>query len=407
MNTKNILYIEANIDGTVGGSHHCLLETVKYINREKYVPFVLFYQNNALVPDIKEICEVFIITQYQGLVIEKKYPLLHEFVKKYKYISKIVLYLQKSINFIVYYIPNLIFNCKFLMKHKIDLVHANNTPDLTDWLIASKLLRIKMVSHLRFPWSPTYVRKKLIRFYDKIISISNYVTNQLKIKGIPCDNVVTIHDGIDVHSIPATNDSIENIFKELKISTGTYVIGVIGNIRRWKGQHVAIESLRTIVKKHNNIKCLFIGEISNSEYDAEYYNYLQELVGKYDLRDNVFFTGYRKDVLNILSQLDILVHTSILPEPFGRVVLEGMIFRKPVIATNHGGPMESIVDGVSGFLVPPENPKLLADKIMFLMENKDIAKNVGENARKHVEEKFSIEGNVQKIEGIYSSLFET
>jgi glycosyltransferase involved in cell wall biosynthesis len=88
-------------------------------------------------------------------------------------------------------------------------------------------------------------------------------------------------------------------------------------------------------------------------------------------------------------------------------VLEGMIFRKPVIATNHGGPMESIVDGVSGFLIPPEKPRLLADKIIFLMENEDIAKEVGENARKHVEEKFSVEGNIQKIEGVYASLLET
>ena len=264
-----------------------------------------------------------------------------------------------------------------------------------------------MVSHLRFPWSPTYVKKKLIPYYNKIISISNYVTNQLNAKGIPCENVVTIHDGIDVDSIPATNKSIEDMFKELKLSTDTYLIGVIGNIRRWKGQHVAIESLKYIVKKKRNIMCLFVGKISTSEYDTEYYNYLKDLVKRYDLQNNVYFAGYRKDVLNILPNLDVLVHTSIIPEPFGRVILEGMIFGKPVIATNHGGPMESIEDGVSGFLTPPENPKILADKILFLMENKDIAKKVGENARKHVEEKFSIEGNVNKIEGIYSGLLET
>lgn len=407
MSANNILYIEANIDGTVGGSHHCLLEIVKYIDRGKYIPSVVFYQDNALVPDFEKVCDVFIITQNEGLIIEKVFPVFYSYIRNYAAISKIVLYFQKVYNFLVHYVPNLIYICRFLVKHKIDLVHANNTPDLSDWLIASKLLRIKMVSHLRFPWSPTYVRKKLLRYYDKVISISNYVTEQLKVKGIPCGNVVTIHDGIDVRSMPATNDSIENMFKELNISTATSLIGVIGNIRRWKGQHVAIESLRHIVSKNKNILCLFIGEISSSPYDTEYYSDLKELVKKYDLGNNVYFTGYRKDVLNILSKLDILIHTSIIPEPFGRVVLEGMIFRKPVIATNHGGPMESIVDGISGFLIPPEEPKLLADKIIFLMENKDIAKEVGDNARKHVEEKFSVEGNVQKIEGIYSSFLET
>jgi glycosyltransferase involved in cell wall biosynthesis len=133
---------------------------------------------------------------------------------------------------------------------------------------------------------------------------------------------------------------------------------------------------------------------------------LNELILKYNLGKNVLFTGFRKDIYNIIDSLDILVHTSILPEPFGRVLLEGMILRKPVIATNQGGPLEIIEDGVSGLLVPPENPKLLSDKISFLVENKQISKAMGENARRRIEEKFSIERNVKDIEDIYLNLLK-
>jgi glycosyltransferase involved in cell wall biosynthesis len=83
-----------------------------------------------------------------------------------------------------------------------------------------------------------------------------------------------------------------------------------------------------------------------------------------------------------------------------------MILRKPVIATNQGGPLEIIEDGVSGLLVPPENPKLLSDKISFLVENKQISKAMGENARRRIEEKFSIERNVKDIEDVYLNLLK-
>ena len=133
---------------------------------------------------------------------------------------------------------------------------------------------------------------------------------------------------------------------------------------------------------------------------------MNELILKYNLEKYVLFTGFRKDIYNIINSLDIIVHTSILPEPFGRVLLEGMILRKPVIATNQGGPLEIIEDGVSGLLVPPENPKLLSDKISFLVENKHISKTMGENARRRIEEKFSIERNVKEIEDVYLNLLK-
>ena len=403
---RKVLYIEANIDGTIGGSHHCLLEMVKYIDRKKYLPSVLFYQDNALVPDFKMFCQVYIFKINKGFIIEKDLPMLYTIIKENNTIKKLILFYQRTHNFFGYYIPHLLSIYKFLLKHKFDIIHANNSPDLTDWLILSKLLKIKMISHLRFPLTPTNTRKYLIGQYDAIISISNYVTKRLITEKIHCHNVVTIHDGIDIQSIQKHKNYTKDLNKEFDIGINAPVIGVIGNIRWWKGQHVAIESMKDIVNIHKNIRCIFVGEISNSEEDAEYYKNLSNLVVKYNIGENIIFTGYRKDVLNILSRFDILVHTSILPEPLGRVILEGMVLRKPVIATKHGGPVECIEDEISGFLVPPDNPILLSEKILFLLENKEVSKMVGENARKRVEEKFNIERNVKKVEEVYSILYK-
>ena len=404
LNPKKILYIEINLDGTIGGSHHCLYEMVRYIHRDKYVPSVLFFQDNPLVPEFQKVCDVHIWRVDSGLVLERDFPALHNFLIKSYLLKKIALFFQKAFNFFGSYIPNLVAIYKYIKNNKIDLVHANNSPDLTDWLIVSKILNVKIVSHLRFPWGPTAGRRLLINCYDKIIAISEYVANQLTAIGVSGGNVVTIHDGIDIDLLEKTKIPSADIYNEFNIPSDAHVIGVIGNIRRWKGQHVAIDSMQYLIGKYKDLRCVLVGEISNSEQDMEYLIYLKELTSKYELENNIIFTGYRKDVLNILSRIDILVHTSVFPEPLGRVVLEGMIFRKPVIATNHGGPLECIEDGISGFLVEPGNPEVLAEKISFLLENREIAKRVGGNARKRVEEKFGIEINVRKIEDVYEDL---
>lgn len=404
MKIKKVLYVEINIDNTIGGSHHCLYEMVKHIDRQKYLPSVMFFQDNPLVPEFRKIGRVDIWPIHPGLIIGRDFHRIQNLLNKCKILRNITLIVQKTINLFRCYVPNLLEIHKYLKSNNIDLVHANNSPELTDWLIVSKLLNVKIVSHLRFPLGPTAVRKFLFNYYDKVIAISDYVTKQLNIIGLSTKNVVTIHDGIDVEMLEKKNRPSPDTLREFGLPPNAPLIGVIGNIRRWKGQYVAIESILHLVGKYGNIRCLIVGDISNSQQDEEYLKYLKELTSKFGLENNIIFMGYRKDVFNILSQIDILVHTSVFPEPMGRVILEGMIFKKPVIATNHGGPVEIIEDGVSGLLVEPGNPEALADKISFLLENRDTAKKIGENARNRVEEKFGIANNIRKIEDVYETL---
>ncbi len=403
-NPKNILYIEINTDGTIGGSHLCLYEMVKYIDRRKYIPFVIFFQDNQLMPDFRKICDPIVLKLNPVLVLRRDLPSFYQAIEERRILKKGGLSGQKLVNFFGSYIPSLFQIYKFIKRNNIKLVHLNNGPDMTDWLLVSKAMGVKVVSHLRFPWSPTRFRKFLACRYDRIIAISDFVATELDKIGVSRKNVVTIHDGIDIGLLEASGLPRSEISREFDIPNGAPVLCEIGNIRRWKGQHVAIEAVRLLAGKYKDLRLFIVGEISNSENDVEYLKYLKELTIKYGLERNIIFTGYRKDALSILAQSDIMIHTSIFPEPLGRVILEGMIFRKPVIATNHGGPLESIEEGKSGFLVEPENPKVLAEKISFLLEHGEEAKNIGENARRHVEEKFGIRNNIRKIEEMYDNI---
>jgi len=410
MTPKHILFIEANLDGTVGGSHYCLLELIKYLDRKKFEPFVLFYQENSLIPEFEKVCPVILFDKTNRLNIKKNWPAFYNISMSIPIVKKFMSLSQKTYNFLRYSITEYFKNIYILSKYRVDLVHINNAPYLTDWLLASKIMRVECTAHLRGTWKvrPWYNRV-LMRYYDAVIVISKFIYNDIISQDIPTYNFFVIHDGIDVNSASIikrkTPDDIKIKFN-IPFEANS-LIGVVGNIKHWKGQHVLIEAMNLIIDKNINIKCLIIGDVSTLKDDQDYFKYLKDLINKYNLSDSVFFTGFTRDILEVMSALSILVHTSTDPEPLGRVILEGMILSKPVIATAHGGPLEIIEDGVSGFLVPPNDPKALADKIGYLISNRDIRERAGQIARKRVEEYFSIETNVIKIEQLYAKLLNS
>lgn len=403
---KRILLVEDNLDGTIGGSYYALLNLIQKMDKSKFTPLVLFYHDNVLVPEYEKICHVIILEKKRGLVFEEYWPWLKGLIKKRLLIRYFLRLYQKTYNSIRYHFIYFIKITLILIRYKIDLVHSNNSPSVTDILIASKILRIKCISHIRGNWEPRTFQRYLVRYYDRVIFVSKTLLENLKRNELDTDNYLVIHDGIDIDAVKETKFLDKNkIIKDLRlVNCRGPVVGVIGNIKEWKGQHVAIEAIKHIRSKYPDIKCLIVGDTSKLVKDIAYYRYLKKMVDDNNLSSNIKFTGFRNDIPDIISILDILLHTSTEPEPFGLVLLEGMIYSKPVIATAHGGPLEIIEDGISGCLVEPNNPMELAGKIDYLLSNKEVSRVIIESARKRVIEHFNIEKNVNKITNIYLNL---
>jgi glycosyltransferase involved in cell wall biosynthesis len=117
----------------------------------------------------------------------------------------------------------------------------------------------------------------------------------------------------------------------------------------------------------------------------------------------VQFWGYRTDIPSILAQLDILVVPS-LQEPFGKILIEGMAMKKPVIASSVGGIPEILVDGQTGILVPPADAGSLGRALRQLIDHRDMREKMGIEGRKRVESLFTIERNVHQTEHVYEEL---
>ena len=152
-------------------------------------------------------------------------------------------------------------------------------------------------------------------------------------------------------------------------------------------------------------RCLFVGGVPTNADNQAYYAHLLELQRNYALEDRTSFTGYRSDVSAIVGASDVLVHTSITPEPMGRVILEGMTLAKPTIATNHGGPTEIIEHEISGFLVEPGDPRALADCLSKVLCSSSLRARVGSAAEERVRSLFDVRGYVTRVEGVYLSFW--
>jgi glycosyltransferase involved in cell wall biosynthesis len=179
------------------------------------------------------------------------------------------------------------------------------------------------------------------------------------------------------------------------------VIGTIGRLHPEKGLEYLIKAMHKVVKEIPKVKLLVAGDTTLG--DKEYYRAIKDLAKGLDLQNAIVFLGYQKDVSKIMTTFDIFALPS-LREPFGLVTLEAMAMAKPVIATNTGGTPEIVIDGQTGILVPPRNVSALADAIIRLLRDKQLAMRMGLAGRARVHDCFSVEKMMNKIEDVYEGV---
>ena len=175
---------------------------------------------------------------------------------------------------------------------------------------------------------------------------------------------------------------------------------LVGPLARWKGQHVLLEAARAF-KERGNVRFLLAGDALFGE--DEYKNELQGMIKEYGL-DNVTLLGHVENVQGVMREADLLVHTSITPEPFGQVIVEGMAAGLPVIASNEGGPVEIVVPGETGLLIQPGEPALLTEAVEWMLEHPEERRRMAEAGIARVKEHFVIENTVKDIVDYYKGL---
>jgi glycosyltransferase involved in cell wall biosynthesis len=283
-----------------------------------------------------------------------------------------------------------------LRRESIDLLHLNNWFD-PYWITAAKLARVPIIQHIRGIASSNYY--PFCHWPNKVICISRDIRERLIQRGIDPGKIAQIYNAIDSEEFRCEREP-KVVRSEIGINDSSPLVAIFGNIKRWKGQDLVVRACAKLKGKYPSIKCVLFGEARDEDYHSE----IEELAARRENGGLVVFAGYRADVADCMNASDIIIHASISPEPFGRVVIEAMTLGKPVVASNGGAIPEIIEDGVSGLLFEPGNAEELSQRIDFLLQHPEKASRLGENAIQRVSKDFDIKKQVALIEEIYGEI---
>ena len=284
-----------------------------------------------------------------------------------------------------------------LKKERVNLLHTHNMGPLFYGSLAAWLARVPIVLNTRHGRERKIGSQWIWRLNNEIITISEDAKKELSISNrINSEKIRVIYNGIETKQY-ITKTNIYKVKKVLNINS-TLVIGTVARLSPEKDQFTLLEAFSKIAQMVDSVKLVIVGDgILRQE--------LERRSKSLGIKDKVLFLGFRQNISEILSIFDVFVLSS-LTEGIPLTLLEAMAAGKPVVATNVGGNPEVVVDGETGFLVPPKNPEKMAEAIITLLKNEELAMKMGEAGRKRVEEKFSLERMVREYEEIYRNLLK-
>ena len=367
---KNVLFVHSSSE--LYGSDKSLLNIVKYIDKNEYNIFVILPCSGPLVEEMKKVPGINVnifevaVLRRKNLTLRGGFQYIKDLTYSYKYLKK------------------------FIMKYNINIVDTN-TAVIFPGAIAAKHCKVKSVWHIREIIKSKFENKcisfMMSRYADLIVANSKSTAMALKVKQ---DKVRVVYNAVEEK---------ENAFLQLHEKL---TVGMAGRINRWKGQKLLVDSAEIVHKQLPDVVFKIAGEVYSGE------DYIKQELIQYikdkGLEDTVLLLGQVNDMSSFYGMLDLFVLPSIQPEPFGLVVIEAMEFGIPVIATNHGGPVEIIDEGIDGYLVDYKKADQMAGRIIELVSDEKKRKEMGKKGQEMKRKKYSVSAMVKSIESIFSEV---
>jgi len=286
---------------------------------------------------------------------------------------------------------------KLLSRLNPDIVHARSR--VPAWLtyFANKKLHIPFVTTVH-GFNSVSAYSAVMTKGDSVICVSESIKSYIQEHYQTEDKKITvIPRGVDLEKFnPGNSDKnfIENFKKKYHLDD-KYIITSVGRVTQLKDLETFITSISILRKSHENIVGLIVGGVREDK--QEYFNSLEALVGKLGLEDKIIFTGSQSKVAEIYALSDVVVSSSKKPESFGRSVAEALAMNTPVVATDHGGVLDIIVENKNGFFYPVGKSEMLA-------ENIEKCRDLEFDGYRYVSEKFSLEQMVDKTLQVYEKV---
>lgn len=371
----NILFV--NVSHFISGAEASLFEVLRGLDKKKHTVFLA----SPSVPDQHKL--------NGGGIIYYKLPFIW-LVKSYNPL-RVIRYALCIINIHLRLI-------RFARVKEIDVVYANTLKSFI-YVAFLKILvpKCKLVCHIRDNISSKFSQWFIVKFSDKVISVSEHINNQFESNS---SKKQVVYGGIELNQ--KTSAIKYPIRDSLGLNPDTMLLAQVGQITRWKNHIHFIKAAHRIVEKNSNVHFIVIGD-DLSGRETQYKKELIALVEDLDLSEHFSFLGHREDAFDLLWQIDILIHPAI-NEPFGRVIIEAMLQMKPVVAYRCGGPSEIVVKGKTGYLVEPHSIEEITEKTICLLQSRELRLQFGEAGRKRVMEHFNKCRYIKEVESVLNDL---
>lgn len=297
---------------------------------------------------------------------------------------------------------------KLITKYEVDIVHARSRAPAWSALKACEGTAARFVTTCHAPYNIQNTAKKFynssIAKGERVIAISHYVADYLRANfGLGEDVIRIIHRGVPLdrfHPSLVTPERLVKLSREWRIPEGMNIVMLPGRLTRWKGQIEFIRALAQVVNE--DAFGLILGdEQGRVEYKDELFALIEEL----GLESKVRIVEHCNDMPAAYMLSTVVVSASTEPEGFGRVPVEAQAMGRIAIATNHGGAMETIIPGHTGWLIPPSDPEALAQAITAALSlTKEQRDMMAAQAMAHVSQHFSKTVMADKTLNVYAEL---
>jgi len=376
-----ILHISTGAE--LGGAERVLFDLVRSLDRGRFRARVLVPRRGRLTDALASVGIAPLVADYWGrghrLGRYSSWRAYADALRSLPHVGRMLLELARYVN-----------------ETPIALIHAHGIKAQMFSVALAPLVRARVVWHVH-----DFLRHRrfwrLFRVLGRALPDVILVPSRAVAREFPGhSNVFVVPNGVDLRefSPPSTGRTGERLR-----------VGMLGALAPWKGQRVFLHAAERVSRARSDVEFLIVGdEIYDTTGHRGFRRELEREIVARGLSACVRLIGFRTDVAAILRELDIVVHCSLEPEPFGRVLVEAMACGLPVIASRGGATEEIVREGETGLLVPPGDASRLADALLALLQNPVQRMRLGHAARAWAERAFDLRVQVRRIEALYEAL---
>ena len=399
--TSSVLFVHHG--GGIAGSSVSMLQLAAALDRERFDPTVVFTAQGPILEFARE--------------MDIPVQVMH-MPSAFMYSTHAPLRLRTLAPFVMHFRRTVATARRLVQRMQPDLVHLN-TSVLVPVAIGVKQTRTPLVWHVREPAGPNRVLRRwhvnrIRSLSDHVIVNSHYVGRNFP----AVDSVSVIHNAVDGRSFaPRDATARARARTQFGVPQDSPVVGIVGTVQTIKGHYFLVEAAASLVRQVPGVRFLIVAGGVSPAYARSWKGRLKNVLGmpldslegmrrdiaQRGLEQHFVFTGFRSDIPVVMSAMDVLAFPSLVPEGFGRPLIEGMAMGLPVVATDIGPTREILGEG-TGLLVRPDDPAELARALGRLVTDEELAGRMGDAGRRRFIAHFEMAPMIDRVEGVYEQV---